>query len=194
MTIDGMRGRPAKGDEFDRGGANADQSCWFVSTIILAQLLVPADFGLVAIASTVMVIISSITELSLAEALVQHRDPSDDHFQSVFTLNMLRSVLLASIVAACTDAVSRLCTDDRPARPPPRSLSARAIVPVRSGATHRLHLAGAANCSRRAGGEVAVCGARHPVAIRDFRAANDIIGASIARHGDGETRDLSVRT
>ncbi|MDB5718160.1 MAG: polysaccharide biosynthesis protein, partial [Sphingomonas bacterium] len=53
-----------------------------VSTIALARLLVPADFGLVAIAITMLAILSAITNLSLAEALVQHKAPTPEHYHT----------------------------------------------------------------------------------------------------------------
>lgn len=41
-----------------------------ISTLVLARLLTPADFGLVALASTMLAIIGSVTELSLSSALI----------------------------------------------------------------------------------------------------------------------------
>ena len=63
-----------------------------VSTVILARLLVPEDFGLVAIAAALAIIVATITELSLSQALVQHEAPDEDHYHSAFTLNLLRGL------------------------------------------------------------------------------------------------------
>lgn len=71
-----------------------------VSTIVLARLLVPEDFGLVAIASAAAMIFASATELSLSNALIQHDDPQDDHFHTAFTLNLIRGLILAVLIAA----------------------------------------------------------------------------------------------
>lgn len=70
----------------------------FASTIVLARLLVPEDFGLVAIASSAAMIISAVSELSLAEALVQHDDPKEDHFHTAWTMNVIRGGFLASCI------------------------------------------------------------------------------------------------
>jgi PST family polysaccharide transporter len=66
---------------------------------LLARLLNPADFGLVAIATSLLAIMNSVTELSLNQALVQHKDPTEDHFHAAWTLQFLRNLILAIIFA-----------------------------------------------------------------------------------------------
>lgn len=83
------------------------------STILLARLLLPQDFGLVAIATTVAVIAGSITELSLSSALVQHEDPQPHHYDSAWTLNMARAAALAAVMAAAARPVAALYGDPR---------------------------------------------------------------------------------
>ena len=67
-----------------------------ISTLVLARLLTPADFGLVALASTMLAIIGSVTELSLSSALIQHKNPSDVHFHTAWTLGLARSLAVAA--------------------------------------------------------------------------------------------------
>ncbi|WP_435169644.1 lipopolysaccharide biosynthesis protein [Falsirhodobacter sp. 1013] len=83
------------------------------STLILARLLVPEDFGLVAIAGAVTMVIASITELSLAQALVQHDDPQDHHYDTAWTLNNTRSILLSVLIAASAHPVATAYGDPR---------------------------------------------------------------------------------
>lgn len=85
----------------------------FFSTLLLARLLLPEDFGLVAIANTVILIVTSVTEISLASALVQHRDPTEDHYHTAFTLGALRAALVAAIIAALAWPIAALYGDDR---------------------------------------------------------------------------------
>lgn len=85
----------------------------FASTIILARLLVPDDFGIVAIAEAIAIVVASVTELSLANALIQHRRPTRDHYDSAFTLNAVRSVLLALVIAALALPASGIYGDER---------------------------------------------------------------------------------
>lgn len=70
------------------------------SMLILARILTPADFGLVAIAMTASQIVLALTELSLSQALVQHRNPLEVHYHTAFTLNLLRAAIVALIVIA----------------------------------------------------------------------------------------------
>jgi O-antigen/teichoic acid export membrane protein len=83
------------------------------STLLLARLLSPDDFGLVAIATTILAIITSLTELSLASALVQHRDPSDRHFHTAFTLSMIRCAAIAALFFALAHPIAALYADPR---------------------------------------------------------------------------------
>ncbi|NJC08775.1 O-antigen/teichoic acid export membrane protein [Polymorphobacter fuscus] len=85
----------------------------FVSTIVLSRLLFPADFGLVAIAVAVQAIVGSVTELSTASALIRHDDPQDAHFDSVFTLNILRAGFICLLLFGSAHAAASLYNDER---------------------------------------------------------------------------------
>ena len=90
-----VRSRLAKGSAWIAGARLTVNALALVSTLVLARLLAPEDFGLVAIATSILAIISSATELSLGQALVQHRNPTTDHFHSAWTLQAGRNLLLA---------------------------------------------------------------------------------------------------
>lgn len=83
------------------------------STLLLARLLTPDDFGLVATATAIMAIVGSVTELSLASALVQHRAPRDEHFHAAFTLNGARAVIVAGGLCLAAWPIARLYGDPR---------------------------------------------------------------------------------
>jgi lipopolysaccharide exporter len=84
-----------------------------ISTILLARLLVPADFGLVAVATTLLAIVSGVTDLSLTSALVRHPNPTATHFSAAWTLNTLRGLLLGVAFAVAGIPVSLLYGDPR---------------------------------------------------------------------------------
>jgi PST family polysaccharide transporter len=90
-----VRSRLAKGSAWIAGARLTVNALALVSTLLLARLLAPEDFGLVAIATSILAIVSAATELSLGQALVQHRSPTMDHFHAVWTLQAGRSLLLA---------------------------------------------------------------------------------------------------
>lgn len=83
------------------------------STIILARLLLPEDFGLVAIAESIAIMAASITELSLVQALIQHDDPEERHYHTAFTLNLIRAVLLALFLCGISFPVAAAYGDPR---------------------------------------------------------------------------------
>lgn len=72
----------------------------FVSTLVLARLLTPSDFGVVALATTMLAILMAVTNISLSSALVQHRDPTPAHFDTAWTIGAMRGGLVASLFAA----------------------------------------------------------------------------------------------
>lgn len=83
------------------------------STLVLARLLTPEDFGLVAIATTLITLLSSVTEMSLSAALIHHKSPTDEHFHSAWTMNALRALLLASVLGIASPFVADFYNDPR---------------------------------------------------------------------------------
>lgn len=65
-----------------------------LSTIVLARLLVPADFGLVALATSMLVVLQAFTQLSLSQALIHTREPTPDHYNTAWSLGLARGVLI----------------------------------------------------------------------------------------------------
>jgi lipopolysaccharide exporter len=84
-----------------------------LSTFVLAWYLSPADFGLVALATTMLLIVSTVTELSLTQALIRHKAPTDSHFSAAWTLNATRGLVLCLFFAACAWPASLLYDDPR---------------------------------------------------------------------------------
>ncbi len=66
-----------------------DRSLGIVSTLILARLLVPADFGLVAMAMSVIALIEMTGAFSFDVPLIQRRDPTRDHYDTAWTFKVL---------------------------------------------------------------------------------------------------------
>ena len=60
-----------------------------VSTIILARLLVPADFGLVAMATSIIAFLELATAFNFDIPLIQKQDADRSYFDSAWTLNLL---------------------------------------------------------------------------------------------------------
>ena len=108
-----VRSRLLKGAIWLSGARLASNLLATISTLVLARLLLPSDFGLVALGTTTLSILTSITNVSLSEALLQHRDPSNHHFYTVWTINLLRGVLIGSVFALIAVPVARFYSDYR---------------------------------------------------------------------------------
>ena len=84
-----------------------------LSTFVLARYLAPSDFGLVALATTMLMIVTTVTELSLAQALIHHEAPQESHFSAAWTLNAGRGLILCLFLAACAYPASAVYDDPR---------------------------------------------------------------------------------
>lgn len=76
-----------------------DRGLAIVSTLILARLLLPADFGLVAMAMSVIAILELATSFSFEVALIQKRELQRAHYDTAWTLNALLAALCAALTA-----------------------------------------------------------------------------------------------
>ncbi len=85
----------------------------FVTTIVLARILIPEDFALAAIAITIVGLLAAFTELGLNSALVHQKDPEDSHFDTAWTLNMCRALILALILWLVAHPVANAYNEPR---------------------------------------------------------------------------------
>lgn len=77
-----------------------DRGLAFVSTIVLARLLVPADFGLVAMAMSVMALIELASAFGFEVPLIQRTDPSRAHYDTAWTLRLMFGLFCGLATAA----------------------------------------------------------------------------------------------
>lgn len=68
------------------------------STIILARLLLPEDFGIVANAWTVLAILTTVLDAPVGAALIQVREPTREHIDTAWTLGAIRGSVIALVV------------------------------------------------------------------------------------------------
>ena len=81
----------------------------FASVVVLARILAPDDFGLVAIAASVVTIIEGLSALDVNKALIRHRDDDRSLYDTAWTLSVLRGLLSALIMIV----ISRFVDDPR---------------------------------------------------------------------------------
>lgn len=78
----------------------------FVAIVVLARILAPDDFGLVAIAASVVTIIEGLSALDVNKALIRARDEDRALYDSAWTLSAIRGFASALIMIAIAAFVS----------------------------------------------------------------------------------------
>lgn len=96
--------RPSKAVSAARGAVLVVAMRWvdrligLISTLILARLLVPDDFGIVAMASVVVGLIDTLLDLGVGSALIQNRDAGREDFDTAWTLRIIQALGAAIIL------------------------------------------------------------------------------------------------
>ncbi|MDH4063517.1 MAG: oligosaccharide flippase family protein, partial [Acidobacteriota bacterium] len=67
----------------------------FLAIVVLARLLAPDDFGLVAIAASVTTIVEGLSAFDVDKALIRSRDDDRALYDTAWTLSMLRGLVAA---------------------------------------------------------------------------------------------------
>lgn len=68
-----------------------------VVTAVLARLLSPDDFGVVAVASVIIAFFGLFTDMGLSPAIVQHKDLSEDQLSELFSFTFFLGIFLAGL-------------------------------------------------------------------------------------------------
>ena len=78
-----------------------------IGVVVLARLLEPAEYGLMAMATVVIAFASIFREMGTAAALIQKRELSDRTTTAVFWFNVITGVSIALVIAAFTPLIAR---------------------------------------------------------------------------------------
>lgn len=85
----------------------------FVTVLVLARTLTPADFGLTALAMTLIAIVDTVLEIPLLQALTRLTCVEKSHLDTAFTLGVLRGLLVSLVVLAAAWPFSIIFHDSR---------------------------------------------------------------------------------
>ncbi|MER9230548.1 lipopolysaccharide biosynthesis protein [Mesorhizobium sp. M0622] len=85
----------------------------FLSVIVLARLLVPEDFGLVASVGPIVAFVGLLQNLGLQQAVVQRKDISAEQLNQVFWISALVGLGSAVVVACLAPAIAAFYGDQR---------------------------------------------------------------------------------
>ncbi len=90
-----------------------ERSIGVVSTVILARLLVPADFGLVAMAMAVYAILELLGTFGFDHALIRNPDADRTHYDTAWTMTVIHGLLSAIVLASCAPLVAAFFKEPR---------------------------------------------------------------------------------
>ena len=72
----------------------------FCLLIVFGRVLTPADFGLVALAMTLIVMLELIADLPVGQVLIRLHEPRPEHYDTAFTLSLIRAAMLGVLYVA----------------------------------------------------------------------------------------------
>ncbi|MCJ2093694.1 lipopolysaccharide biosynthesis protein [Methylobacterium sp. J-072] len=84
-----------------------------VTLLVLARILTPADFGLTAIAVSLISIVEMILEVPLVQALMRLPRIERSHLDTAFTLGLLRGSVVAVLMMLAAWPVAHIYDDSR---------------------------------------------------------------------------------
>ncbi|WP_026616978.1 lipopolysaccharide biosynthesis protein [Ensifer aridi] len=107
-------GRTALRGGLVTGGAQAVRMLiQFISVIVLARLLVPEDFGLVASVSPIVAFVGLFQNLGLQQAVIQRKEIAETQLNQVFWISTLVGLICTLVVVALSPAAAVFYNDPR---------------------------------------------------------------------------------
>lgn len=85
------------------------QAIQFLVSVVLARLLAPEDFGLMAMALVVINFVDIFRDLGTTASIIQHKEMSSELLSSLFFLNLFFGLLMGGGIALGAPVVAWLC-------------------------------------------------------------------------------------
>lgn len=109
----GLGLRVAKGAVWMIALRFAVRAIGLVSMVVLARILVPADFGLVAMAAALSGALAAMSEFGFQIALIQNQAADRRHYDTAWTLGLIRGLVVAGVLAAGANPLAAVFSDPR---------------------------------------------------------------------------------
>ena len=90
-----------------------EQALGLLSTLVLARLLVPSDFGLVAMATAVIAFLELFTAFGFDMALIQNQQAQRSHYDTVWTFKVLFGATVAVALLALAAPAAEFYNEPR---------------------------------------------------------------------------------
>jgi len=108
-----IKGRSLRGGAVTILGQATRFVIQMVSTVVLARLLVPADFGMVAMATAITGFAGSLGDIGLSMATIQKSEINHAQVSTLYWINVGFSMLMATAVAASAPAIALFYDEPR---------------------------------------------------------------------------------
>lgn len=105
--------RVAKGAGWIIASRIAMRVLGLVNTIVLARLLAPADFGLIAVAMTAVQLLQGLSDIGVSQTVVKFHDAGRDEYDTLLTLSTLRGLLVALVMLVAAPVAASFYGDVR---------------------------------------------------------------------------------
>lgn len=105
--------RTVKAGLVTTGGRLFTKCLDFITLLILARFLGPADFGLVAMAMTAVLIVETLSEIPLAAALLNNRQPTEAMYDTALSIAALRALTIVAVLCVMAWPLSILYQEPR---------------------------------------------------------------------------------
>ena len=107
MSKDNLKSKTINSLVWDLSGSLGKQISAFVLSIMLARLLEPEEFGIVAMAMVFVSITDVFIEVGFTQGLVQRKNITDGHFNSVFIFNLIVSFFFAILLFCLSKPIGK---------------------------------------------------------------------------------------
>ena len=111
--MDELRSKAMTGSAWMIGMKLSVNMLGMVSTVILARLLTPEDFGLVALAGSVYVFFSLFGQLGFDVPLIQMQQTDRSHYDTAWTANIMVGCTIATIMFIVAKPAAAFYNDSR---------------------------------------------------------------------------------
>ncbi|WP_411818960.1 lipopolysaccharide biosynthesis protein [Hyphococcus formosus] len=84
-----------------------------INTLILARLLVPADFGIVAVGLALMQLLQNVSDIGVSQTVVKFRKAGRVTFDTLFTMSAIRGAIVCALLLIAAPMAGHFYDDPR---------------------------------------------------------------------------------
>ena len=103
-----LRNKVVKGISWSAAERFLSQFVQLAMTIVLARLLLPEDFGLIALLLVFIAISQSLIDCGLSQALIQKSERNESDFSTVFHFNVFIGIFVYVIIYSVAPSIAKL--------------------------------------------------------------------------------------